>query len=87
MIVNPGSVGCPGYEDVEPFPHVVQTGTPLASYAVAERRGEAWATSFRQVPYDPARMAGIARAAGREGWARAVATGWLRGAPLSPSAR
>ena len=87
VIVNPGSVGCPAYEDADPVPHVVQTGTPLAGYAVIERRGEAWATSFRQVPYDPSRMAGIARAAGREGWARAVSTGWLRGAPAIPPAR
>ncbi|MDF2234918.1 metallophosphoesterase family protein [Albimonas sp. CAU 1670] len=87
VILNPGSVGCPAYEDVEPYPHVVQTGTPLATYAVVERRGTAWATSVRQVPYDPARMAEAARAAGREGWARAVSTGWLRGAPGAPAAR
>ncbi|MGR3782323.1 MAG: metallophosphoesterase family protein [Albimonas sp.] len=87
VILNPGSVGCPAYEDTDPYPHVVQTGTPLASYAVVERRGEAWATSFRQVPYDPARMAAVARTEGREGWARAVSTGWLRGAPVIPPAR
>lgn len=78
VIVNPGSVGCPGYSDEAPYPHVVQTGTPLASYAVIERRGGDWATAFRQVPYDTTRMAEAARAAGREDWARAVATGWLR---------
>ncbi len=39
MLVNPGSVGCPGYDDDHPVPHVVQTGNPNASYAVIEQTG------------------------------------------------
>ncbi len=77
VILNPGSVGLPAYDDDRPVPHVMQTGTPAARWALAERGGSGWAVSFRQVPYDTARMAGLARAAGREDWARAVATGWL----------
>ena len=36
LIVNPGSVGSPGYRDVHPFPHVVEAGTPDARYAILE---------------------------------------------------
>lgn len=75
-LVNPGSVGCPGYSDAEPFPHVVQTGSPDAHYAICTWAGPGWEVDFRQVTYDTSRMAARARAAGREGWARAVESGW-----------
>ena len=79
LLVNPGSVGCPGYtDDGHPIPHVVQTGTPDASYAVLEKDGDSWRVTFRQVPYDSSRMARLASKVGRPDWARAVATGWIR---------
>jgi predicted phosphodiesterase len=78
MIVNPGSVGGPGYRDVAPFPHAVETGTPDASYAILERSGDRWQVTFRQVPYDHAAMADLARQNGRLEWASALATGWIR---------
>src|SRR5690606_6172570 len=34
LVVNPGSVGLPAYEDDAPFPHVVETGSPDARYAI-----------------------------------------------------
>jgi hypothetical protein len=33
LVVNAGSVGCPGYDGVKPVYHKVQTGTPDACYA------------------------------------------------------
>ncbi|MBC7577048.1 MAG: metallophosphoesterase family protein [Tardiphaga sp.] len=78
MIVNPGSVGCPGYRDVAPFPHAVETGTPDACYAILEQSGEAWQVTYRRVPYNNAAMADLARANGRAEWASALATGWIR---------
>ena len=78
MIVNPGSVGCPGYRDVAPFPHAVETGTPDACYAILEQSGEAWQVIYRRVPYNNAAMADLARANGRAEWASALATGWIR---------
>jgi len=77
-IVNPGSVGGPGYRDVAPYPHAVETGTPDAAYAILERRGDGWQVTYRQVPYDNQAMAALARANGREDWASALATGWIR---------
>ena len=77
LIVNPGSVGCPAYSDDTPVPHVVQTGSPDARYAQIALGETGWDVTFRHVPYDPARMVGLAQAAGRSDWAEAVATGWL----------
>ncbi|MBM6593385.1 metallophosphoesterase family protein [Microvirga pudoricolor] len=78
LIVSPGSVGCPAYSDDAPFAHVMQTATPDACYAVLEKRHGRWAVSFRYVPYDSGRMVGLARESGREDWASALATGWIR---------
>lgn len=76
MLVNPGSVGCPAYADDAPAPHVVQTGTPMASYAIVAGGPGAWAVTHRAVRYDWAAAAAQAQAHGRADWARAVATGW-----------
>lgn len=78
MIVNPGSAGCPGYRDVAPFPHAVETGTPDASYAILDNATGQWQATFRHVPYDNQAMAALARANGRAEWASALATGWIR---------
>jgi diadenosine tetraphosphatase ApaH/serine/threonine PP2A family protein phosphatase len=77
LIVNPGSVGCPGYRDSHPFAHVVEAGTPDARYAILDHRGGAWQVSFRHVPYDHAAMADLARRNGKAELAAALATGWL----------
>ena len=36
LVVNPGSVGGPGYSYNVPYPHVVEAGTPDARYAILE---------------------------------------------------
>lgn len=78
VVVNPGSVGCPGYVDPDDaIPHRVQTGSPAACYAILERRDAGWDVTFRSIPYDAARMVARARALGREDWARVVGTGWV----------
>jgi diadenosine tetraphosphatase ApaH/serine/threonine PP2A family protein phosphatase len=77
MLVNPGSVGCPAYDDAEPVPHRVETGAPEARYAVLEAAPEGWRVSFRAVSYDPARMIALAESRGRADWARALASGWV----------
>ncbi|MEM1078872.1 MAG: metallophosphoesterase family protein [Pseudomonadota bacterium] len=78
VVLNPGSVGCPAYGDGTPVPHVVQTGTAAACYAVIERRGPAWISSFRHIPYDPSRMIARAAETGHLPWQTRLATGWLR---------
>lgn len=77
VVLNPGSVGCPGYDDVMPVYHRMQTGTPNASYAVAQKSGDDWLVTFRSVPYDNRRMVDLARTNGRNEWASALETGWI----------
>jgi predicted phosphodiesterase len=77
LMVNPGSVGCPGYLDEAPEPHVVQTGVPMASYAVVSGGPGAWTVAHRAVRYDWDAAAEQARGYGHEDWAQVVATGWL----------
>ncbi|MGB3407608.1 MAG: metallophosphoesterase family protein [Jannaschia sp.] len=76
-IVNPGSVGLPAYDDTEPFPHVMEAGSPEARYALLTRTEAGWDVTFLAVPYDTTRMARFARARGREEWATAIETGRL----------
>ncbi|KAB2657444.1 metallophosphoesterase family protein [Brucella tritici] len=78
MLVNPGSVGCPGYDDDQPVPHIVQTGNPNASYTVIEQTGSGWQITLRNVPYDTARMVQMAENNGRAEWARVVRSGWFQ---------
>ena len=77
MIVNPGSVGGPGYRDTHPYPHVVEAGTPDARYAILEMKDGAWQVTFRHVPYDHKTMAALARRNNQPELANALATGWI----------
>ncbi|PPQ15175.1 YfcE family phosphodiesterase [Bradyrhizobium sp. AC87j1] len=77
LIVNPGSVGSPGYRDKHPYPHVVEAGTPHARYAILELANGAWQVTFRHVAYDHQAMATLARRNGQPELANALATGWI----------
>lgn len=78
LIVNPGSVGSPGYSYNVPHPHVAAAGTPDARYAILEQRPAGWSVTFRHVPYDHMAMAELARANGDAEFGSALATGWIR---------
>ena len=78
MVVNPGSVGIPGFSYSVPFPHLIEPGTPDARYAVLELAGGNWRVTFRHVPYDHEAMAALARRNGYLELASALATGWIR---------
>jgi len=75
MVVNPGSVGLPAYEDDRPFPHAVETGSPHARYAIVEGAGTDWRVEMIVVAYDWAMAALTAQDNGRPDWARALTTG------------
>jgi predicted phosphodiesterase len=76
LVVNPGSVGLPAYEDSEPSAHVVENGSPDARYAIVRRQGADWQVEFVCVPYDWRAAGAAARAAGWSAWARYVETGY-----------
>lgn len=76
LLVNPGSVGVPGYTAHSPRPHVVENGSPDARYAIVERHRGAWQVQLVAVPYDFRPMAELARARGRMQWYYALSTGY-----------
>jgi diadenosine tetraphosphatase ApaH/serine/threonine PP2A family protein phosphatase len=78
LVVNAGSVGCPGYDGHNPVFHKVQAGTPDACYAILQHTPSGWSVTFRYVPYDHMSMAEMARRNGFPVWASALATGWVR---------
>jgi predicted phosphodiesterase len=75
LIVNPGSVGLPAYEDEQPFPHKVQSGSPHARYVIVEKRNNQWSTEMIAVTYDWEKTAAIAEKRGRPDWAHALRSG------------
>jgi diadenosine tetraphosphatase ApaH/serine/threonine PP2A family protein phosphatase len=77
LIVNPGSVGCPAYDEDQPIYHRAEAGTPHACYAILDRNGSGWSVTFRRIPYDTRRAAALATERKRPDWAAALTTGWL----------
>jgi predicted phosphodiesterase len=78
LIVNPGSVGIQAYLGHDPGPHAVEVGSPHARYAILESTPWGWKADLVAVPYDWNRAAELAARNGREDWARALATGFVR---------
>jgi diadenosine tetraphosphatase ApaH/serine/threonine PP2A family protein phosphatase len=77
LIVNPGSVGLPAYDDDHPYPHRVENGSPHARYAICERGGDGWRIDLRAVPYDFRAAAQLAGENGAPDWARWLSSGWV----------
>jgi putative phosphoesterase len=74
LIVNPGSVGCPGFSDADGR---LLTGTPFASYAILEQHRTQWAVNHRLIPYDTAAAIALAHARGYSDWVQALSSGWI----------
>jgi hypothetical protein len=79
LIVNPGSVGLPAYDDDHPYPHSsfhrIETGSPDARYAIAEKRDGQWLCELVSVHYDHESAAQQADQRDRPDWAHALRTG------------
>lgn len=75
MIVNPGSVGLPAYDDDRPHAHLVESGSPHARYAVLSNEGDGWEVDLLSVDYDWEQAARDAEANARIDWSRALRTG------------
>jgi len=75
IVVNPGSVGLQAYSAAWPYPHIVQTGSPHARYAIAERTPQGWTIQFLQVSYDWESAARRAESNGRPDWAHSLRSG------------
>jgi predicted phosphodiesterase len=81
LIINPGSVGLPAYDDDHPYPfsqfHRIENGSPDARYAVVEKYDGHWRCELISVPYDHESMALLAEKRDRPDWAQALRTGWM----------
>lgn len=81
LIVNPGSVGLPAYDDDHPYPlssyHRIENGSPDARYAVVEKHNGRWMCDLISVPYDHESMALLADQRNRPDWAFALRTGYM----------
>ena len=77
LVVNPGSVGLPGWTETRPHPHFVSAGSPDARYAIVEKRDDTWSATLHAVPYAHASMAALARARAQPEWEAALSTGYV----------
>jgi putative phosphoesterase len=75
LIVNPGSVGLPAFDDDRHHFHLMETGTPHARWAIVERTAAGWQAQLRLTVYDWESAARRAEAQLRPDWADALRTG------------
>jgi putative phosphoesterase len=77
LIVNPGSVGLPAYDDEFPEYHIMETGSPHARYAILEYKDGEWLPEIIAVSYDHQKAAEQARKNGRPDWEMGIQTGFM----------
>ena len=79
FLVNPGSVGDPGYDDTTGQKHVSEAGIPHARYAILDLSSSESMPdiTFRAVSYDFERAARRADDNDRPEWAHALRTGFM----------
>jgi predicted phosphodiesterase len=75
LVLNPGSVGIPAYDDALPYPHVMEAGSPHARYAVLTHQPAGWAVEQVALPYAWSEAAAVARRNGRPDRASWIETG------------
>ncbi|MBN9671277.1 metallophosphoesterase family protein [Roseibium aggregatum] len=81
MLINPGSVGLPSYQDDHPHKHVMETGSPHARYALMTDNNGAWNFQQKILTYDWDAASREADKNGRPDWARSLKHGFY--GPLS----
>lgn len=77
LLVNPGSVGQPAWDDELPVYHAVENGAPDARYAIVENREGRWSAQLLALPYDHRSMAAVARRHGRPDWEYILCHGYV----------
>jgi putative phosphoesterase len=75
LVVNPGSVGMPAYDEDVPYPHIMEAGSPHARYAILSQQPAGWAVEHVAVLYPWDQAAAVARSNGREDRARWIESG------------
>jgi predicted phosphodiesterase len=78
VVINPGSVGQPAYEDPTEPAHVSETGSPHARYAILSLKSARVEAEIIAVPYDHHAAAKRAEENGSASWAHFLRTGFAR---------
>lgn len=75
IVINPGSVGLPAYEDTLPIYHKMESGSPYANYTIVTKKKDDWMIEQILIPYS--REAAIIQSEknGRNDWVKALQTG------------
>jgi predicted phosphodiesterase len=77
LVLNPGSVGCPSYDDPGADPHASEAGSPHARYAIITIDERQISAEMLAVAYDWTAAAVRAEKNGRPEWAYGLRTGWF----------
>jgi predicted phosphodiesterase len=78
LILNPGSVGCPAYDDLgADEPHVSEAGSPHARYAVLAIEADRVSVEMIALDYPWEAAARQAEKNGRAEWAHGLRTGFM----------
>ena len=83
LILNPGSVGCPSYDDPGNNPHVSEAGSPHARYAILNIDGQTVSAEMIAISYDWKVAVARAEQNERPEWAYGLRTGWFGSIPKS----
>jgi predicted phosphodiesterase len=83
-ILNPGSVGCPSYDDPSYDPHVSEAGSPHARYAILDINEDWVSADMIAITYDWKSAIARAEGNGRSDWANGLRTGWFITGTRSP---
>ncbi len=75
IIINPGSIGLPAYDDELPVPHKMESLTPHAKYAIIDIKDNRTTIELISVDYDFEKPASIAEKNNRKDWAKWIRTG------------
>ena len=71
------ALACQPTTIIHPHPHVIETGSPDARYAIVERLADTWVSTLISVPYAYRAMAKLALVRQRQDWARALSSGYI----------
>jgi predicted phosphodiesterase len=75
LVINPGSVGLPAYDDTLPVFHKMQNFNPWANYAILSAAEGSFMVDRVSVDYDHEASARLAEKNKREDWAKWIRTG------------
>lgn len=75
IVINPGSVGLPAYEDELPIYHKMESGSPYANYTIITKQEEKWFIEQIFIPYNRDEAIRQSEKNGRNDWAKALQTG------------